>query len=75
MNKHHARVNVQKGANEWAGVYTDGERALAEAQTRVRKIRRGLKWVKNQIEKGEPLPDSLKETLGRSTPNAQPTNA
>jgi len=74
MNKKSTIASVQKGANQWGEIYMDGQKALADAQARVRKIRRGLNWVRNQMERGEPLPDSLKEILTVQH-DAQPQNA
>jgi hypothetical protein len=50
---------VQKCANSWEAIHADGQGALLEAKARVRKIKRGLDWVKAQIEQGKPLPDCL----------------
>jgi endo-1,4-beta-D-glucanase Y len=63
MYKNSAIRNVKECANEWGKVYADGQAALAETQAKLRKIRRGIRWVKEQIKKGEPLPDSLRAWL------------
>jgi hypothetical protein len=52
-------TNVKDG---WMKVLADAEHGLAEAQTRVRRLKRAIRTLRTKIKAGEPWPGTSTQT-------------